>query len=106
MARDQKIDELARIEFTGSLSEAFYDYGRVMYVLGTRLRFELEVAASDSEAAMTSLKSTWSLGINARIKARRVAKRLKRAMELADGIAAEGVALHAEYRRQFLGEGR
>lgn len=101
--RDRTISELADVEFTGSLGAAFYAYSQRMQTLGRRLEFELEIAASDSEAAMSRLKGHPLLfGIDARIRARIVAKRLKRAQELARGLGTEGRKFHAAYEANFI----
>ena len=107
IGRDRRIDELARIEFKGSLAQATYAYGQQMFVIGHRLRMELDMSASDAEAAMSRLHGNPLLfGLDARIKARRVAKRLKRAQDLADGIASEGEKFHAAYLKHFIDQAR
>ena len=98
-----KIGELERIEFKGSLGEAFHAYSEQGARLGRRFAFELEMAAGDSKAAMESLRGHPLLfGLDARLKARRVAKRLTRAQELARGIGTELERFHRAYRQQFL----
>lgn len=103
MAVSGNITELSRIEFTGSLGAAFLAYGRELEDLGDRWRMELEIAAVDAEAAMSAMNGHLLLfGLDSKIRARRVARRLKRAQELADALAARGDAFHRTYRKQFL----
>lgn len=102
MAKDRKIGELARIEFKGGLGEAFEKYSETGARLGRRFSFELEMAAGDSRAAMESLRGHPLLfGLDARVKARRVAKRLNRAQELASGISTELERFHRSYQRNL-----
>lgn len=99
----RSINELERVEFKGSLDQAFGDYAHVARTLARRLAFELEAGAGDSQAAMSRLHGhPLLLGLDARWRARQVAKRLKRATELAHGIAEEARKFHRDYRRQFL----
>lgn len=97
-----EISELAGIEFEGSLGEAFQRYGKALEEIGDRWATELEMAAVDAEAAMGSMKGHLLLfGIDSKIKARRVAKRLKRAKDLASTLADRGDQFHRDYRRNF-----
>lgn len=101
--RDRTISELATVEFTGSLNEAFYIYGNNLQGLGRRLAFELEMGASDSEAMIGRLRGhPLLLGMDVRVRARYVAKRLKRAHELAEGLVKEGEKFHRDYTRHFV----
>lgn len=107
LQKDRRIDELAKIQFEGSLGQAFYEYGQMMFALGHLLRVELDMAAAESEAAMASLKGHPLLfGFDARVKARRVSKRLRRAEDLAYGIAEEGRRFHADYVKHFVNQAR
>ncbi|MGW8528971.1 hypothetical protein [Nocardiopsis sp. NPDC055824] len=100
---EKRIKELAEIEFEGSLGEAFNDYSRALKAISRRLVFEYEMAAGDSEAAMSRLHGHPLLfGLDAKIQARLVAKRLRRAQQLAKGLEAEARAFTREYKRQFL----
>jgi hypothetical protein len=97
------IDELARIEFRDSLGLAFLDYGEALQELGRMWKYELELAAGDSQAAMGALRGHPLLfGIDARVKARLVARRVKRMQEMAHGIEDAGRKFHAAYRSHFL----
>lgn len=97
-----KITELSNVEFSGSLGEAFLAYGRALEEIADRWATELEIAATDAEAAMGSMKGHLLLfGIDSKIRARRVAKRLKRAQDLASSIADQADQFHRDYRRHF-----
>jgi len=103
VSRDRSIDELAQIEFAGSLTEVFNAYSRELYALARRWQFELDMAASDSRAAMEALHGHPLLfGLDAKLKARRVSKRLKRAQSLAHGLAEEARQFDRAYRKHFL----
>ncbi|WP_017559074.1 hypothetical protein [Nocardiopsis baichengensis] len=100
---EQRIKELAEIPFEGSLEQAFSDYATALKKLSQQLAFEYEMAAGDSQAAMSRLHGNpLLLGLDAKLQARRVAKRLRRANELAKGLETEGRKFAREYRKQFL----
>ncbi|WP_061291406.1 hypothetical protein [Herbidospora cretacea] len=100
---DRKISELSSITFTGSLGEAFQTYGNALSTIADRWNTELDIAAVDSEAAMGSMKGHVLLfGLDSKIRARRVAKRLKRARDLAASLAERGQTFHRSYRKHFL----
>ena len=99
----RSVRELARVPFSGRLEVAFDSYSKEAEALAIRLRFELEAAAGDAEAAMRSLKGKWWLvGMDTRHSARKVAKRLKRAAELADGVRGEARAFSRSYHVAFV----
>lgn len=96
------ITELSGIEFTGSLGEAFHAYGKALTALADRWGVELDIAAVDAEAAMTTMKGHWLLfGVDTKVRARKVAKRLKRARELAAALSERGEKFHRVYRKHF-----
>lgn len=100
--RPRAITELSGIEFTGSLGEAFHAYGKALTALADRWNLELDIAAVDAEAAMTTMKGKWLLfGMDTKVRARRVAKRLKRARELAAALAERGESFPRAYRKHF-----
>nr|WP_157529409.1 hypothetical protein [Kibdelosporangium sp. MJ126-NF4]CEL23352.1 hypothetical protein [Kibdelosporangium sp. MJ126-NF4]CTQ94514.1 hypothetical protein [Kibdelosporangium sp. MJ126-NF4] len=103
-SRDRRLDELARIEFTGSLGEAFGQYAAALRTVSNRWNTELELASTDVRAALGSMRGRW-LGLDAaarRMKARRVARRLKRAQTLAASLTGHAEWFPKEYARQFL----
>ncbi|MER5419893.1 hypothetical protein [Streptosporangium roseum] len=99
----RNITELSTIEFTGSLGAAFHAYGKQLTGLAERWGTELEIAAVDAEAAMSSMKGHALLfGLDSKVRARRVAKRLKRAQTLAAALAEQGENFHRTYRKHFI----
>lgn len=100
---DRKINELADIEFEGSLGEAFKKYSRTGERLSYALAFEYELAAATSRAALARLSGTWLLfGIDSKVRGRLVARRVKRMNELAVGMANELRKFEHSYRRTFI----
>lgn len=101
----KRIRELAAIEFKGKLGAAFTAYSAEGERLAHKFAFELEVAAADSRAAMETLRGHPLLfGLDARVKARRVAKRLARAQECAAGMAKEIDKFSRSYDKHFKGK--
>ncbi|KAB2347378.1 hypothetical protein [Actinomadura rudentiformis] len=103
----RNIDELAGIQFSGPLGEAFFAYAQQLYVLGQRWSFELDMASAEVQASLEAMYGNPLLfGLNAKWKARRVAKRLKRAQEMAHGIAEEGRKFYQAYEKHILNQAR
>ena len=103
-SRDRRLDELANVEFVGSLSEAFGIYAAELRDVSTRWDTELGLASTDVRAALVSMKMRW-LGLDAaarRLKARRVARRLRRAQTLAANLSRYADRFPKEYARQFM----
>ncbi|HEX6353222.1 hypothetical protein [Actinophytocola sp.] len=103
-SRDRKLDELARVEFTGSLGEAFGRYAAELRELSTRWDTELGLASTDVRAALSSMRMRW-LGLDAasrRVKAWRVARRLRRAQTLVAGVSECSERFVKEYAKQFM----
>ncbi|AQZ67582.1 unnamed protein product [[Actinomadura] parvosata subsp. kistnae] len=104
MRHNRRITELSTIEFVGSLGQAFHLYGRELTKLAERWGIELEIAAADAEAAMSTMRGRWYMfGLDTRARSRRVAKRLKRARDLVAALADKGQTFPATYRRNFGG---
>lgn len=103
-SRNRRLDELARVEFTGSLGEAFGRYAHALRAVGARWDTELGLASADARKALVSMRGRW-LGLDAaarRVKARRVARRLRRAQTLVASLTKRAEQLPKEYARQFL----
>ncbi|MFE6386771.1 hypothetical protein [Nocardiopsis dassonvillei] len=100
---EDRIDELGSIEFFGPVGTQVTRYAKTSRRFARDLAAELESAAHDSRVAMSALKGHPALlGLDVKIRARRVSRKLKRAKELAQGISAESVKFAAEYRKQFI----
>jgi hypothetical protein len=103
-SRDRKLDELARIEFTGSLTEAFGTYAAVLRDVSARWDAELGLASADVRAALVSRRGQW-LGLDAaarRVRAWRVARRLRRAQTLVASVTKRAEQFPKAYAKQFL----
>lgn len=95
-----KIPELETIEFKGASSIA--EYSRAGRRIGRELAAEFDQAAEEIMAVLSRQKGhPLLLGVDVRLRARRVAKRLQRAAELANGMAIECVKFNTEFRVQF-----
>jgi hypothetical protein len=104
MSRDRRLDELARVEFVGSLGEALGAYATALHKIAARWDTELGLASTDARKAMGSMKGRW-LGLDTaarRVRARRVARRLRRAQTLVASVGKQARLLPREYQRQFL----
>lgn len=96
----KRIPELEVIEFKGAKSIA--DYSRAARGLGRDQAAEYGAAAEEVKAVLSAQKGHPLLfGADVKLKARRVAKRLNRMAELAQGIATEAVRFNTEFRIQF-----
>jgi hypothetical protein len=104
MSRDRKLDELASVEFEGSLEEAFGRYARALRELSRRWDTELGLASTDVRAALVAMRGRWLSMDRAtrKTRARRVARRLRRAQTLAAGVTARAERFPREYARHFL----
>jgi hypothetical protein len=97
----RSIPELETIEFTGAQSVAAYS--RALRALARDLAVETAQAAEEIEVVLhrTGSGHPLLLGLDTRIRARRVASRLRRAAECANGLAIEAVKFNTEFRTQF-----
>lgn len=102
MSAKRKIPELSEIEFTGSKS--ITAYSKVGRELARDFGMELEFAADEVYGALVaSQKGHPALfGVDVKLRARRVARRLKRASELQKASGVELVKFHSQFRREFL----
>ncbi|WP_156893661.1 hypothetical protein [Actinokineospora enzanensis] len=104
MSRDRRIDELARVEFTGSMGEAIGHYSAALRNISRRWDTELGLASADVRAALVATRGSW-LGLDKaarRVRARRVARRLRRAQSLAAALASRADRFRTQYAKQFL----
>lgn len=101
MSTRKRIPELQSIEFKGSKSVA--DYSKKSRDLMRDLAWEFHESSEEIKAVLSRQKGHPLLfGLDVRIRAKRVASRLKRASEGSVGVAAELVKFNAEYKRQFV----
>ena len=100
MTSRSRIPELEGIEFTGHKSLA--EYSKAARALCRDLAQEFDFAAEELMAVLTRQKGhPLLMGIDVKLRARKVAKRLHRAAELTGGAAIESVKLYLEFRQQF-----
>jgi len=95
-----RIPELSGIEFTGH--ESVKDYAATLRGLFRDLAFEVEFGRGELYEVLTRQQGhPLLMGIDVRIRARRVCKRLDRLSALMGGGVTEAVAFYREFRLQF-----
>lgn len=99
----QRLDEIAECEFTGkNLAGRIAQYATLTQAFAHDLARELATAQDAAQAAMRQLGGHPLLrGVDVRWRARRVARVLRDARELCEGISAESVAFNVQFRREF-----
>lgn len=100
---ESRIDKLGDIAFGGQVGKQVAKYAKETQRLGHDLAYTLDNDKARARKAMLKLHGHPLLaGVDVRIRARMVTRKLKRARELARGISAEAVKYQMEYRKQFL----
>lgn len=95
-----RIPELSGIQFTGKSSVE--KYARTLRDLFRDLAFEVEFGSGELYAVLSRQQGhPLLMGLDVRLRARRVCRRLDRLARLMGGGCVEAVAFHAEFRRQF-----
>lgn len=95
-----RIPELKGIEFTGHAS--IKRYSTKLRELQRDLAHELDYAAEELYAVLCAQKGHPLLaGLDIRLRARRVSRRLHRIAELNAGAAVEAVRFYAQFRQEF-----
>jgi hypothetical protein len=100
----ERIDGLSGVEFTGPRS--IQNYSRAGRNIARDLSKEFDFAADEIEAVLiASMKGHPVLQLlgapDVRMRARRVARRLRRAAELSQGAAVELVKFHMQFKTEF-----
>jgi hypothetical protein len=100
MAAVSKVPELSGIEFNGHAAvRAYADAARQLF---RDIAFELEFSSGELYAVLSRQKGHPALmGVDVKLRARRVCKRLRRMEQLAAGGSVESVHFYREFRRQF-----
>ena len=95
-----KVPELSGIEFDGhSAVRAYADAARKLF---RDIAFELEFSSGELYAVLSRQKGHPLLaGVDVKLRARRVCRRLDRMGRLASGGAIEAVRFYREFRKQF-----
>lgn len=100
---EQRIDEIADCEFVGkNLPGQIARYATLTQQLAHDLARELATGEDEAVAAMRRLRGHPMLaGVDVRWRARRVARVLREARELCQGVSAECVAFNVQFRTDF-----
>ena len=98
---ERRIESLAKIELNGTRSVAIY--ARTGRDLHKDLSIEYEWSAMDFQAAIQAEAkgNPWAFGADVWLRARRVARFLKRAAKLNEGAGKELIRFNAAYRKHF-----
>jgi len=100
---NDRLDEIAGIEFHGKVPAKIAAYTLATQRFAHDLARELDHAEAAAEAAMGQLKGhPLLLGVDVRARAWRVARQLREAREIAQGISAEAVKFNLQFRQEFL----
>jgi hypothetical protein len=100
MAERTRIPELKGISFTGHASVK--TYSAKLRELQRDLAHELDFAAEELYAVLCAQKGHPLLaGLDIRLRARRVCRRLNRIAELNAGAAVEAVRFYSQFRQEF-----
>lgn len=100
MATRNRIPELSGIEFTGHKSVV--DYSKALREIQRDLSHETDFGAEEIRAVLSRQRGhPLLMGVDVRLRARKVAKRLHRVSELNAGAAVEAVKFYQEFRMQF-----
>ncbi|GAA3194482.1 hypothetical protein [Nonomuraea roseoviolacea] len=98
-----RLDEIADIEFHGKVATKIAEYTLATQCFAHDMARELDAAESAAESAMGELKGhPLLMGLDVRARARRVARNLREARELAQGISAEAIKFNLQFRQEFL----
>ena len=96
----RRIPELSTIQL--NTTSAFAEYTRQSRALCRDLAAEFDFAAAEIQAALIrQSKHPLLASVSVRIRARKVARRLRRARDCAIGAGIESVAAWHEFQRQF-----
>ncbi|GLZ15653.1 hypothetical protein Acsp04_58880 [Actinomadura sp. NBRC 104425] len=103
VSAESKIAQIGEIHFGGKVGRQISKYAKENQRLAHDLAAELDVASGEALAAMRRLRRDPRLRrIDVLVKAILVARHLRRARDLCQGISAEMVRFNAAYRREFL----
>jgi hypothetical protein len=95
-----RVPELSGIEFTGK--DSVEAYAKALRNLFRDLAFEVEFGSGELYQVLSRQNGhPLLMGLDTKLRARRVCKRLDRIARLMSGGCVESVAFWAEFRRQF-----
>ncbi|WP_285696025.1 hypothetical protein [Actinomadura sp. NBRC 104412] len=101
MSARKRIPELSNIPFTGAKS--ITQYSQASRGICRDLATEFDMAADEVYGALIASQkgNPLLLGVDVKLRARRVRNRLRRASEHAKGAAVESVKFHSQFRKEF-----
>ena len=103
MRAEDRIQRIGEITFGGKVGKQVSRYAKENQRLAHDMAAELDMAAGEALIAMRKLrKDPRFRRVDVWVRAAMVARHLKRARDLAQGISAEMVRFHVAYRREFL----
>jgi hypothetical protein len=99
----REIEFLGGIQFRGKIGQAVRAYAKRLQRFANDLGGQLDTDAAVAERQMRKLakKHPTLNPLQVRLRAHRVARRLRRARDLSVAMGAEAVKFHAEYVKQF-----
>ena len=100
---NDRLDEIADIEFHGKVPPKIAAYAVATQRFAHDLARELDAGEAAAESAMAQLKGhPLLMGVDVRARAWWVARHLREARELAQGISGEAVKFDLQFRQEFL----
>lgn len=101
MSTGRRVAELGNVEFTGAKS--ITEYSKISRGICRDLAMEFEMAADEVYGALIASQKGHPalMGVDVKLRARRVRNRLRRASEAAKGAAVEVVKFHTQFRTEF-----
>jgi len=96
---DQSIPRLSAFEIRGT--EDVAKYSQALRDISRALANEVDYTAAELQATLTRAGGSLSDKFQARMKARKVTRRLRRARDLYQGAAIEAVKFWATYRQEY-----
>jgi len=100
---EDRIQQIGEITFGGKVGKQISKYARENQRLAHDMAAELDVASGEALVAMRKLRRDPRFRrVDVWVRAVVVARHLRRARDLAQGISAEMVRFHVAYNREFL----
>jgi hypothetical protein len=100
---ENRISAIGDIEFRGHVGRNIAAYAKSNQRLAHDFAQELVNGAEAAEKAMRKLDGhPLLLGVDVRLRAKRVARKLRKGQDLALALSAEIVKFNVQYRREFL----
>lgn len=99
-----QIARLGDTDFRGDVTKNVTRYARDLQAVARAMAAQFDADADDAQKAIRKLGKRHPAlkGVNVRLRARWVARRLRRARNLAKDLSAEAVKFQAQYRKEFV----